>query len=63
MTLLDDTTSEIYSEVRKNLVGGPSIVFHRYHEKDVTKIRAVEYGDNAKTCAKILGVDAIALYL
>lgn len=63
VTLLDDSTSEIYGEVRKNLVGGPSIVFHRYHEKDVTKIRDVEYGAEAKTCAEILGVDANALYL
>lgn len=61
VTLLDDTTSEIYTKVRKNLVGGPSIVFHRYDKKCVTKIRAVEYGHNAKTCAAILGAVANTL--
>ncbi len=36
--------------MKDNIVGGPSIVFSRYQEKDVTKIRGVEYGEAAKTC-------------
>ena len=40
----------------------PSIVFHRYHEKDKTFIRPAEYTD-PKHCQLIYGVDANALYL
>ena len=39
------------------MVGGPAIIFHRYHEKDVTKIRGEE------TCRSIVGHDANALSL
>ena len=35
----------------------PAIIFHRYHEKDITKIRGEE------TCRSIVGYDANALYL
>ena len=45
------------------MVGGPSIVFCRYAEKDVTKIRPHIYGDNAKTCKSVVGFDANSLYL
>ncbi|OAJ39748.1 hypothetical protein BDEG_23574 [Batrachochytrium dendrobatidis JEL423] len=40
-----------------NLAGGPSIVFHHYHERNKTRIRG------GKLCQKILGYDANALYL
>ncbi len=29
---------DLYHKVKEEIVGGPSIIFHRYHEKDVTKI-------------------------
>ena len=45
------------------MVGGPSLVFHRYHEKEVTKIRQSDYGETARLCRSILGYDANALYL
>jgi hypothetical protein len=48
---------ELYYKYRDNLVGGPSIIFHHYHEKNKTKIR-----DN-KLCKCVLGFDANALYL
>lgn len=54
---------EIYDELRQSMVGGPSIVFHRYHEAGVTKIREAKYGSEAKTCQKVVGYDANALYL
>ena len=47
---------------KDNIVGGPSIVFHRYHEKDQTFLRAEEVND-PKVCKKIIGYDANALYL
>ena len=40
-----------------NIVGGPSIIFHRYHEKDVTLIKG-KY-----LCKKVIGYDANSLYL
>ena len=53
----------LHSELREGVVGGPSIVFTRYHEKDVTKIRAQTLGERAKTCKAVVGVDANSLYL
>ncbi len=48
---------ELYEMYRDNLVGGPSIVFHHYHEKNKTLLR------NQKVCKKVFGFDANALYL
>ena len=53
----------VFTLSSKNLVGGPSIVFHRFHEKDTTLIREHKYGREAKKCKHILGVDANSLYL
>ena len=61
LQLVDPQNSQLYKLFRDNLVGGPSIVFHRYHEAGVTVLRPAEGG--TKTCGKILGVDANALYL
>ncbi len=41
-----------------SIVGGPSIIFNRYHEANKTYIRN---GD--KICKIIIGYDANALYL
>ena len=35
----NQTNSDLHKLVKYNIVGGPAIIFHRYHEKDVTKIR------------------------
>jgi G:T-mismatch repair DNA endonuclease (very short patch repair protein) len=43
--------------LRKNIVGGPSIICHRNHEKDVTRIRG------NKLVQSIKGYDTNALYL
>ena len=56
-TVFNQTNSDLHLLVKDNIVGGPAIIFHRYHEKDVTKIRGEE------TCRSILGHDANALYL
>ena len=45
---------DLYQKYRYNLVGGPSIVFHHYHERNKR---------NGKPCQRILGYDANALYL
>lgn len=56
-SLFDEDNKELFDLLQKNIVGGPSIIFHRYHEIDKTRIR----GD--KICKKVLGYDANALYL
>ena len=42
--------------MRDNIVGGPSIIFHRYQERDKTLIK----GKNV--CKKVIGFDANSLY-
>ena len=56
-TVFNQTNSDLHLLVKDNIVGGPAIIFHRYHEKDITKIRGDE------TCRSIVGYDANTLYL
>lgn len=51
-----------YEILKGAVVGGPSLVFTRYHEVSVTRIRSHQF-ENAKLMMKILGYDANALYL
>ena len=62
-SLCDKANSDLYHLIRDNNTGGPSIIFHRYHEAGKTKIRESEKGQAAKLCEKIVGYDANALYL
>ena len=62
-TLFPNRDSDIHDLLRKNLVGGPSIIFHRHHSSGVTKIRERMYGVSSKICRHIVGVDANSLYL
>ena len=55
--LFNEKNKDLHRTFKDNLVGGPSIVFHRYHEAGKTKIRG------GKTCKKVVGYDANALYL
>ena len=57
-TVFNNTNSDAHKLVKDNIVGGPAIIFHRYHEKGVTKIRG-----GSELCRKIVGYDANALYL
>ena len=52
------TNSDLHQLVKDNIVGGPAIIFHRYHEKNVTQIRG-----GGEMCRSIVGYDANALYL
>ena len=56
-TVFNQTNKDLHHLVKDNIVGGPAIIFHRYHEKNVTKMRAGE------TCRSVVGYDANALYL
>ena len=33
-SLFDEKNKDLYTLFKKNMVGGPSIIFHRYHEKN-----------------------------
>ena len=53
---------EAYDLLKGAVVGGPSLVFTRYHEAGKTRIRSHQYPDS-KLCENIQGYDANALYL
>ena len=56
-SLIDEGNKDLYYKLKDKIVGGPSLVFHRYHEKGRTFIRAV-----SKLCRNIVGFDANVLY-
>lgn len=51
--LVDKSDWELFRLFEENVVGEPSIVFHRYHEEDVTKTKESEFGERALLCKKI----------
>ena len=53
---------EAYYMLKAAVVGGPSLVFTRYHEVGVTEIRSHRI-EEPRLCKNILGYDANALYL
>ena len=55
-SLFDQANSDLYHLIKDNNTGGPSIIFHRYHEAGKTKIREAEEGEAAKLCEKIVGM-------
>ena len=57
-TLFNDKNTDLHQLVKDGNVGGPSRIFQRYHEKRVTKIRHADYGDSARKCELIVGIDA-----
>ena len=72
------TKNEAYEMLKTGMIGGPSIVFCRYAEAGVSRIRSHIHSDSAagkageageklradtKTCRAVLGLDANSLYL
>ena len=57
--LFNEKNKDIYQLFKQNIVGGPSIIFNRYHKAGKTFIR----NNPNKPCQKIIGYDANALYL
>ena len=55
-------SKEAYDMLKEAVVGGPSLVFTRYHEVGKTRIRSHQIAV-PKLCQNILGYDANALYL
>ena len=56
-TLFNQKDSHLHDLVRNGITGGSTLIFHRYHEVNVTTIR------QSKPCHSIVGYDANALYL
>ena len=52
-----------YELLRTGMVGGPVQVFTRYHEKDITRIRAHVYEEKSKLTKVVIGYDVNGLYL
>ena len=57
------TKNEAYEMLTTGMIGGPSIVFCRYAEAGVSKIRSHIYSEKAKSCRSVQGLDANSLYL
>ena len=57
--LFNPKNKDIYRLFKENIVGGPSIIFNRYHKSGKTFIR----NNPNKPCQKIIGYDAKNLYL
>ena len=57
-SLINHKHRDLHSLLREQIVGGPSLVFHRYHEKGVTRVRG-----GSEVVSSIVGYDANALYL
>ena len=58
-SLIHRDDDDLYYTIKKNIVGGPSIIFTREAEVDKTHINQ----DLSKPCKNIVGFDANALYL
>ena len=58
-TLFDESNRDLYETIKRNITGGPSIIFNRHHKADVSLIR----GAKQTPCKSIVGYDANALYL
>ena len=61
--LFSKQCQDLYKLFDRNIVGGPSIVFCRYHEVNQTTIRSHIYKENAKLCKTIIGMDCNSMYL
>jgi len=62
-TIINRTDADLHWLFKEYIMGGPAIIFHRYHEKYVTFLRQHTNNQDSLLCKKILGYDANALYL
>ena len=60
--LINQSNHDLHNLMKSNLVGSPSIVFHRFHKVDETYIREGETL-HPKLCKSLFEFDANALYL
>ena len=62
-TVIDSRNQDLHRLIKDTITGEPSIIFCRYQEANVTKLRELKYGQDAKICKSIQRNDANALYL
>ena len=55
---ISSSDSDFYKKTREAICGGPSILFHRYAEADVTHLK-----NSSKLAKRILGFDCASMYL
>ena len=60
--LIPKKHASFHKKVQKGVIGGPSLLFTRFSEVGVTRIRDHEI-ENPKTVKSIVGLDATSLYL
>ncbi|KAI0242624.1 Basement membrane-specific heparan sulfate proteoglycan core protein [Lamellibrachia satsuma] len=53
LRLFNEKNKDLHHLVKDHVVGGPSLVFHRYHEKGLTTLRQNEYGETARTNCEV----------
>lgn len=58
-SLIDERNKDLFQTIKRGIVGGPSVVFHRETKAGVTNIR----DDPSYPCQRVIGLDANALYL
>jgi len=68
--VINNESKLVFEKLKSNICGGLSLVFHRYHKKDVTFIHRCEYVDNqwqllnkGNLVKTLVGFYANALYL
>ena len=57
-SLFNQNNADLYYTFRQNIVGGPSIIFTRYHEKGETNIKKID----KNKCKSVVGYDCNGLY-
>ena len=57
-SLINHNNRDLYYVIKKNIIGGPSIIFDRYHEKGTTNIRNIP----GNTCQAVVEYDCNGLY-
>ena len=57
-SLINHNNRDLHYVIKKNIIGGPSIIFNRYHEKGSTNIRNIP----GNTCQAVVGYDCNGLY-
>ena len=57
-SLIIQNNRDLYYVIKKNIVGGPSIIFSRYHEKGVTNVTNI----SGNTCQAVVGYNCNGFY-
>ena len=72
IVIINEENKDVFQSIKANIIGGPSIVFHRYAETNKSMIQRIHYDSEnkkwyhdsfGKMVKKIIGYDANALYL